>query len=265
MVFNTAITPSQIDALYDVSVPVVPRPSLDVSCESASSPYSGLNIEIKGKLTISGKGIMNAPILLTYSINGGKSWQDLTMVNILSDGTYSATWMPQVTGIYMIKAVYEGGVDYLPASAAVNYSMTQDKKQNVFSVNSNSTVSSLAFNSTSRTLSFSVTGPSGTTGYADVSFSKTLVPNIEEIKVTVDLNQLEHTITATEDSWHVHFQYQHSTHNIKVDLGTNSQVTEELLGQWTYCGAVIVGLAILIITVFVGKKRIKETKQNFCP
>ncbi|MCW4021926.1 MAG: hypothetical protein NWF02_02035 [Candidatus Bathyarchaeota archaeon] len=239
---------------FSINARNLQKPSLALSCKS-SSAYSSFNVQIDGSLTLDGKVVSDVPILLSYSINGGKSWQDLTMVNTLSDGTYSAIWTPLVTGIYMIKAVYEGGIDSLPASATVNYSVTQDKERNVFSVNSNSTVSSLAFNSTSRTLSFSVSGPSGTTGYADVSFSKTLVPNIEEIKVLVDLNQLEHSVTATEDSWQVHFQYQHSTHNIIVDLGTNQQVAGELLENWIYYGAVIAGLAIVIITIFVWKQK----------
>jgi hypothetical protein len=266
MIFNSALTPQEIEDQYDVSVPVVPRPILDVSCESLFSPYSGLNIEIKGKLTLSGEAMVNAPILLSYSVNGGKTWQDLTMINTISDGTYSVTWTPFVTGVYRINAVYEGGVDYLPAFAAVNYSVTQDKEQNVFSVNSNSTVSSLAFNSTSRTLSFSVTGESGTSGYAYVSFSKILVQNIDEIKVLVDLDQLEHTLTETEDSCQVYFQYKHSTHNIIVNLGTFQVVAEESPENYTYFIAITASLVILttaVIILQVKRNKNKTSKKWF--
>jgi PKD repeat protein len=124
MVFNKALTLQEINALYeDTEIPTVARPTLDVSCKSLT-PYSSLTVEIQGSLTLYETAVPDAQILLSYSANGGKTWQDLTMVNTASDGTYSATWNPSITGSYQIKAVYEGDATYLGTTAAVNFSVT---------------------------------------------------------------------------------------------------------------------------------------------
>jgi hypothetical protein len=238
---------------FSITARNLKKPSLSVSCTSSTS-YSGFNVQIDGYLTLDGDGVSDAPILLSYSVTGGKSWEDLTMVNTASDGTYSATWNPSVTGVYLIKAVYEGTADYLGTTAGTNFSVTQDAEKNVFSVNSNSTVSSLTFNSTSRTLSFSVTGNSGTTGYADVNIAKTLAQNAEGFEVLLDGKKLNHTTSSTDDSWQLHFVYSHSTHSINVNLASSAQVAGDLLGNWMFYVASATVLVILVVAVFILKK-----------
>ena len=87
--------------------PTLPTPTLVVSCTGSTS-YSGFNVQIIGSLTFNGTGISEAPLLLSYSVTGGKSWIDLTLVNTGSDGSYLVAWMPSVTGNYLLKAVYGG-------------------------------------------------------------------------------------------------------------------------------------------------------------
>jgi len=239
---------------FSITARNLQKPSLAVSCRSSTS-YSGFNVQIDGYLTLDGNGVSDVPILLSYSVTGGKSWEDLTMVNTASDGTYSVTWNPSVTGIYLIRAVYEGDADYLGSTTGVNFSVTQDVEKNVFSVNSNSTVSSLTFNSTSRSLSFSVTGDSGTTGYADVYIVKTLVQNAEGFEVFLDGTKLDHTVSQTDDSWLLHFVYSHSTHSVTVNLGSSTQVASDLLGNWTFYGAITAVVVIIGIATFVLRKK----------
>lgn len=254
MLFNTALTNQELIALYDnVTIPVVARPILDVSCQSFSS-NSGLNVEIQGSLALEDSVLPNSPILLSYSVNKGKSWQDLTTVMTASDGTYSAIWYPSVTGIYMIRAVYEGEVEYLGTTTGVNFSVTQDAENNVFSVNSNSTVSSLVFNSTTQTLAFSVKGESGTRGYADVYMAKTLLQTTQGLEVYLDDNKLDYTFSSTNDSWILHLKYSHSTHCITVNLATNAQLIGDL-GNWTFYGAITVVILIIGIAGLILKKR----------
>ena len=132
---------------------------------------------------------------------------------------------------------------------------SKDAEQNVFSVNSNSTVSSLTFNSTSRTLSFSVTGDSGTTGYAQVYIAKTLVRNAEEIQVLLDENKLDHTVSSTDDSWLLQFVYNHSTHNIAVNLGSNSDITGDLFGNGMFYGIIGAILGVLVVVFILRKEK----------
>ena len=70
MVFEKALTAQEISALY--SAPTLAKPTLNLSCKSSAS-YSGFNVEIKGNLTSNETAISNAPIQLSYSVNGGKT------------------------------------------------------------------------------------------------------------------------------------------------------------------------------------------------
>jgi hypothetical protein len=246
MVFNKVLTASELIALYDnVTLPTVARPVLDVSCKSLASS-SGFAVEIDGELTLGETSVSGAPVLLSYSVNGGKSWKDLTMVYTASDGAYSVTWNPSVTGIYMIKAVYEGDTDHLGTTAAVNLSVMQQADHNIFSVSSNSTVTSLTFNSTTSELSFDVSGNSGTKGYVECTIAKSLVSNAKNIRLFLDGTPIDYELTSTSDTWIVYFTYTHSSHNIRISLPQNTDVFVPLEGNgyWTW-----IVVAISIITV----------------
>jgi hypothetical protein len=116
-----------------------------------------------------------------------------------------------------------------------------------FYVISNSTISELSFNSTSRVLSFTVSGPSGTVGCANVTIAKTLIANINELEVSVDGNQINYAATSTDYSWLIHFTYGHSSHNIVIALGSPSVESskETPLG---IAASVIVMAGVLTIT-----------------
>jgi len=63
------------------------KPSHIISCVSSTS-MSNFIVHIKGNLTFNETGISEAPIFLSYSVNGGKSWIDLTLVVLtLMDST----------------------------------------------------------------------------------------------------------------------------------------------------------------------------------
>jgi hypothetical protein len=114
-----------------------------------------------------------------------------------------------------------------------------------FSVESNSTVTDLFFNSTSSELSFTVNGTTGTRGYVKVTVAKSLVSSIQNVKAYLDGSELVVTITSDENSWFLTFNYSHSTHNVKISL-TGNEATAPLLGiEW-------VGISVAIIVVVVG-------------
>jgi hypothetical protein len=223
---------------------------------SSSTSYVGFKVEINGNFTCNGIGYPEAPILLSYSVTGGESWNDITLVNTSSDGGYFALWLPPATGSYFVEATWTGNPAYPGATATVNLAVIPFEEQNVFSVTSNSTVSALAFNSTSRELSFTVTGPSGTTGYANVYIAKTLVENIADVKVYLNGNQLNYTVTSLDDSWLLHFTYQHSTHKVTVTLGhVSAPFIETPLGKIIAIGIPIIAIVILIILYVLKRKR----------
>ncbi|MCW4005905.1 MAG: carboxypeptidase-like regulatory domain-containing protein [Candidatus Bathyarchaeota archaeon] len=129
----------------------------------------------------------------------------------------------------------------------------------VFFVESNSTVSELAFNSTSSELSFTVSGPSGTTGYVDLTVAKTLIPNPQNIKVYLDGKQLYYEAKSTDDAWILSFTYQHSTHQVVVDVA-DSQIrspeqTVPLLDLHTAIALTAVNVTAICAAVIYLKKQ----------
>lgn len=213
-----------IIANFSITAQNLKTPTLTTSCISSVS-QSSLNVNINGDLTYDGTGISDAPILLPYSVTGGESWQDLTLVNTGLDGSYSALWFPSVTGNYLLQAVYQGSENYLGASNIVSFAMTPGVEQSVFSVTSNSTLSELSFDSTSQELSFIVSGEPGTRGYVDVAIPKSLIADISNVKVYLDNNPIAYTVQSQSDCWLLYFTYHHSTHNVDVDLGSPTTST----------------------------------------
>ena len=229
----------------------LPQPTLSVSCVSSTS-YSGFNVQINGELAFDGTGISGAPILLSYSVTGGSSWQSLTLVDTNSGGNFSAEWLPSVTGNYLINATYAGNSAYLSVSTIVNLVVipfTSQNAQDVFSVASNSTVSDLAFNSTSNELTFTVSGPRGT-GYVDVYVAKSLIGDISTLQVSLDGNQKSYTATSQGSSWVIYFTFGLSTHQVTVHLASKSvsKISEfpSLLVVLTVFMAVSLAIAVLV-------------------
>ncbi len=67
---------------------------LSISCSSPTS-YIGFKVNVNGRLTfLNGSGISGVPILLSYSINNGESWSDITLTNTSIDGSYFVQWIP---------------------------------------------------------------------------------------------------------------------------------------------------------------------------
>jgi hypothetical protein len=164
----------------------------------------------------------------------------------------------------MIKAAWDGNTDYSPINTTVNLAVipfTDENAQNVFSVASNSTISDLAFKSTSRQLTFTVSGLAGTTGYVDAHIAKTLIDDITKVKVYVDGNEIESASTETVDSWLLHFTYQHSAHAVTLNLAAESQQSfiETPLGLIAIGG--IVAIILTVSIAFVLKRR-KVYKQS---
>jgi hypothetical protein len=124
--------------------------------------------------------------------------------------------------------------------------------QYVFSVESNSTISALAFNTTNSELTFTAGGPSGTKGYVKVTLAKNLVENITDIKVYLDGNEIQYSSTSIGDSWFLTCDYVHSTHNVAIEL--NSSTVPE------FPSAVILllfGITTVLVALFMKSKNRK--------
>jgi len=258
---TTPTTTLTSDKLWSPNINCLLPTSISISLSSSTS-YVGFKVEINGNLTCNEVSLSGASILLSYSVTSGESWNDITSVNTASDGNYSAMWMPSATGNYLVRATWSGNSTYPGANTTINLAVTQFEEQNVFSVTSNSTVSELAFNSTSRELSFTVTGPSGTIGYINVHIAKTLIDNIADVTVYLDGDQLNYTVTSIDDSWRLHFTYLHSTHEVTISLGDiSAPFIENPLEKILIYGVPITAI-IILVTFYIYKKKHTRTLSS---
>jgi hypothetical protein len=230
-------------------------PTISISLSSFTS-LIGFKVEINGTLTCSVVGL-SGPIFLSYSVTDGKSWNEITVANTVSGGSYSAVWIPTATGYYVVRATWAGDPIVSRTSAMVNLAVMPFKEQNVFAVESNSTISALAFNSTAYELSFAASGPSGTTGYARVFISKELVANMNDLKVRVDETQIDFATASTDASWVLYFLYVHSTHHIIITIPA---ATDGGLGYNGNLMYVIIAIVVILIATIVYLRRRKRKK-----
>jgi hypothetical protein len=126
--------------------------------------------------------------------------------------------------------------------------------QSSFSVESNSTVTNLFFNSTSSELSFTVNGTSRTAGYVKVTIAKSLVSSVQDVEVYLDGSQLNVAITEDGDSWLLSFTYMHSTHDVRISLAANAAATT-FLGAEFWIGVVVIVVVVGVFLLFYFKKR----------
>ena len=219
-------TSTPIPTATPAPAPPLPYPCLIFYCIS-STTSSGFNVEIQGSLAYNGLGLSNAGIQLSYSVTGGATWQDLAYVSTGDDGNFICTWMPSASGNYAVEAAWQGNDIYSSVNAIYNFAVVpfNNQDQNVFSVTSNSTLTSLTFDSTTNELSFGVSGPSGTTGVTEVCIPQSLIPDISELNVMLDGSSINYTSVLQGNVWVITFSYHHSSHTIVMALGSTPTPT----------------------------------------
>lgn len=127
----------------------------------------------------------------------------------------------------------------------LSFAILPFQQQNVFSVESNSTITSLNFNPATSQFSFTINGMTGTNGYVRATISKTIMANSENIKVYLDGNPIGCSITSDGDSWVVTFTYHHSTHQVIIN---QEQINHSAPIYDTYLPYILAG----IILAFIG-------------
>ncbi|HUK84775.1 MAG TPA: hypothetical protein VLU95_02825, partial [Candidatus Acidoferrum sp.] len=213
-----------------IPTPILPSPSLPFDCISTTT-NSGFNVQIQGSLTYNGIGVSNAGIQLSYSVTAGNTWQDLAYANTDDNGSFSVVWFPTASGNYMIKAIFLGNSAFSGVSATNNFAVApfNDQAQNVFSVTSNSTLTSLTFDSTTNQLSFGVSGTEGTAGYTQVCIPQSLVPDISKLNVLLDNAAINYNSFSNSNDWIITFVYHHSSHTVVIALGATPTATPTIL------------------------------------
>ena len=249
-------TPSEEPTPTPTPAPTETLPDIELYCSSTTS-YSGFTVQIYGAVSFNGVPASGESILLSYSKNGGKSWDDLTLTQTGSNGEFREVWNPSVTGNYLIQAKWEGDSPLNTVSKIVSLAITPYSEQTLFSVASNSTITEFALNSTSKELTFTASGASGTTGYVRVYIPKTLINDISGLKIRVDEKIVTYTSESQEDSWAIFFTYAHSTHKVVIELSAAANRGDETPPDLIIYGAVIAAVivAVAVATITIKKRR----------
>jgi len=217
----------------------------------------GSPITIGGKLTdLNGSALSNEVVVLWYTFTGLTEWVPISSSFTNDAGEYSVQWVNTASGNFTLRAGWSGNSTHLGASSTTTLSILPYQKQTVFLVESNSTVTALAFDSASSELRFSVTGSSGTTGFVRATVAKSLVANGADLKVYLDGNQLNYEATSNADSWLLSFTYAHSTHEVSIALAKNGGgITSLGIESWTWIIVAIIIVAIGTSLIVYFKKR----------
>ena len=232
--------------------------SISISAESMST-VAGSAVNVFGKLTDSdNKPLQNKTVVLSYTFSGADSWIPISAGLTDEQGNYSIQWINSASGTFTLKAEWSGESPFSGTSNTTTLSFLPYQNKQVFLFESNSTVYDLAFNNQTSTLSFNVTGPSGTTGYVIATISKALLANGENLQVFLDGNPLNYSVASTLNSWVITFNYSHSTHQINIQLESNVTSTQPIGNIAILIVIIALFLTILAVVIKVGFDR-KET------
>lgn len=190
--------------------------SVSISTSSSSTTVR-FNVNITGRLTDEyGHGLAHETVVLHYALLGVSTWTLIATDATDTLGNYFAAWIPPATGDFTIEAEWAGNTTYSEAKDNVTLSCFSYNNQYILSVESNSTITDLAFDATNSVLSFTASGLNDTNGYAKVTVSKSLAGNITDVRVYIDGIQSEYTAASTDDSWLLSLNYTHSGHRVAV-------------------------------------------------
>ena len=214
---------------------------------SSDSVYTGQEVTIRGNLTYNGIAVPNAWIVLsskTYIENA--MWNEIDSVKTDDYGKYSTVWKP-TRGSYQVKATWMGNSTYPETSVSVNLGV-KSFGDFITEFSSNSTITGLNYNASTRILSFYAEGPSGTNGYVKITLEKDPDFDPEGISVFLDDKPIEYAIASTGLSWVLEIRYSHSIHNVVVNF--NEKAEPEPFPTTLFIVSVIivaaVGLALLV-------------------
>jgi hypothetical protein len=195
--------------------------SISISAESMSTT-AGSAVSVFGALIDSEtKPLQNKTVVLSYTFSGADTWIPISSGITDEQGNYNIQWINSASGTFTLKTEWKEEEASVSVSNTTTLSFLPYQNKQVFLFESNSTLYDLAFNNQTSTLSFNVTGSSGTTGYVTATISKTLLIDGQNLQVNLDGKQLNYSVTSTLSSWIVTFNYPHSIHQIRIQLESN--------------------------------------------
>lgn len=218
---------------------------------------TGLAVRINGTLTSNNIGVQNAEILLSYTNSHKDIWNNLRPVMTDRNGAFAMDLELSAGEIYLVNATWIGNESYQAAAKSLNVVMTPLDEQNVLSFISNSTVTQLSFY-TDMELSFNVTGLPETVGYMSFNIKKSLLNDINSLKVYLDGNQLIYSAESQDEYWLVSFTYNHSSHTITIQLPESFSKNTSQVGYWMILAVLITIAATSAIAFIIFRPKVKN-------
>ena len=150
-------------------------------------------------------------------------------------------------------------------ASSSNTSTPTNENQKIFEVQSNSTVTDLAFNSNSLKLSFTISGSSGTTGYTKATIAKTLVPTVTGFSVALDGKNLNFSVSSISGYWILEFSYSHSTHQVTINLAndaTESPAPISIIPEFSPWFVLVLGVVLTSVAFALVRKKLNPSHKT---
>ncbi len=221
---------------------------------SSDSVYTGEEVTISGNLTYNGVGVPDAWIVLsskTYIENA--MWNEIASVETDDYGRYLTVWKP-LRGVYQVKATWMGNSTYPQTSVSVNLGV-KSFGDFITEFSSNSTITELNFNASTRILGFSAEGSSGTNGFVKITLEKDPKFDPEGVSVILDGESIEYAIGSTSQSWVLDINYSHSVHKVVVYF--NGETEPE-----PFPTAVVVAVSVAVVILMVAGLLVYHKKHK---
>jgi hypothetical protein len=232
------------------------RPTLQMYLTSTASSNNP-KVTVSGTLTYNHTGIEGAPIYTAFSVDNGNNWQNFSLVQTHSDGSFSTIWVPNATGSYLVSTQWDGNLTLHWLNTTASLALTPDSAGKMFSVASNSTLSGLTYDSASRQLRFSTNGTTNTVGYLSICVPKALAADAQALQVKKDGAAQTFGIQSQDDVWVISCTYTQSTHNFVVQLPAEVMFSP-VETPWLMI-ALAVAVVVVIIAVLLVIRRRRRT------
>lgn len=164
------------------------------------------------------------------NIDATNNWWGTTDTQAVESTIWDSTFEPYDGTVNINPILTASNQEAHPNSMTfpnINMPNSGGSESNPFHIGTNSTVTDVLFNPENATLSFTVSGPSGTAGSTNVTIAKSVMPNGGALKVTMDNKQISYSLADNGDSWNIGFAYIHSTHRVTItDIENQIQPTQ---------------------------------------
>lgn len=172
--------------------------------------------------TVAGDPMAGLPIVLSYTVDGGQSWTFRT-VTTGPDGSFQSDFGLEkgaIMGVTLVTETFDQNWAYHTFFENVTYvAMTLQDRDGIFLTQSTSMLSEFTYSSTM--LRFTVDGDSGTSGSTSIIIPKSAVNGVDGIRMTLDGEPVDHSVSEEGDYWILTFNYSHSAHQVVVEIPSN--------------------------------------------